>query len=134
MSSIFTKIVNGEIPCHKAAETEKHLAFLDINPLAKGHLLAIPKKELDYIFDLEDEEYKDLMLFSKRVAVALKQVVPCARIGVTVIGLEVPHAHVHLVPINGVYDLDFSKPKLRFTNEEFAALAKEINQVFLEND
>ena len=134
MSSIFTKIIKGRIPSYKVAETEKHLAFLDINPLAKGHLLAIPKKELDYLFDLEDEEYMDLMLFSKRVAVALKQVVPCARIGVTVIGLEVPHAHVHLVPINGVYDLDFSKPKLRFTNEEFAALAEEINQVFLENN
>jgi len=134
MSSVFTKIVNGEIPCHKTAETENHLAFLDINPLAKGHLLAIPKKEVDYLFDLEDEEYKELMLFAKKVAVALKRVVPCARIGVAVVGLEVPHAHVHLVPINGIYDIDFSKPKLQFSNEEFAALAKEINLAFLENN
>jgi len=134
MSSIFTKIVNGEIPCYKAAETENHLAFLDINPIAKGHLLAIPKQEVDYLFDLEDEEYKDLMLFSKKVAIALKQVIPCTRVGVAVIGLEVPHAHVHLIPIKGIYDIDFSKPKLKFSDEEFSDLSKKINQLFIANN
>lgn len=126
MASIFTKIVNGEIPCHKVAEDERYLAFLDIFPLAKGHTLVIPKKETDYIFDLEAEEYSGLFIFARRVAHALKKVVPCERIGVAVIGLEVRHAHIHLVPINGIYDIDFSKPKLKLSPEEFADIANKV--------
>lgn len=126
MSSIFTKIINGEIPSHKVAETEDYLAFLDIFPLAKGHTLVIPKQEVDYIFDLEDEVLSGLMTFSKKVAKALEQTIDCERIGVAVIGLEVPHAHIHLVPINQVSDIDFSRPKLKFTNEELAEIASQI--------
>lgn len=110
MASIFTKIINGEIPCYKVAESETCFAFLDINPLSKGHTLVVPKKEVNYIFDLDDELYTDLMLFAKEVGKAIEKVVPCERIGVTVIGLEVPHAHVHLIPINGISDMNFSKP------------------------
>jgi histidine triad (HIT) family protein len=126
MAGIFTRIVKGEIPCFRVAEDEHYLAFLDINPLAKGHTLVIPKKETDYIFDLPEEEYQGLFLFARKVARALEQVVTCERIGVAVIGLEVRHAHIHLVPINGIYDIDFSKPKLKFSAEEFSALAHEI--------
>lgn len=126
MVSIFTKIINGEIPCYKVAENEHCFAFLDINPLAKGHLLVVPKIEVDYIFDLEDEAYSKLMLFSKRVSSALRKTVECERIGMTVIGLEVPHAHVHLIPINSIIDMDFGKPKLSYTQQEFAELAAEI--------
>lgn len=126
MSSIFTKIVNGEIPSYKVAEDENYYAFLDINPLAKGHTLVIPKKETDYLFDIEDEEFKGLWAFAKKVALAMEKVIPCKRIGVAVLGLEVPHAHIHLVPINGIYDIDFSKPKMKFTPEEFQAIANEI--------
>ena len=126
MSSIFTKIINGEIPSYKVAESEYCYAFLDINPLAKGHTLVVPKKEVDYIFDVEDELYTELMLFAKRVGKALEKVVPCERIGVTVIGLEVPHAHVHLIPINGINDMNFAKPKVNMTSEEFSSLAAEI--------
>ncbi len=126
MSSIFTKIVNGEIPSYKVAEDENYYAFLDINPLAKGHTLVIPKKETDYLFDIEDEEFKGLWAFAKKVALAMEKVIPCKRIGVAVLGLEVPHAHIHLVPINGIYDIDFSKPKMKFTPEEFQAIADEI--------
>ena len=108
MASIFTKIVKGEIPCHKVAEDENYLAFLDINPLAKGHTLVIPKQEVDYIFDLDDELLCGLHLFSKRVAKAVETVIPCKRIGVAVIGLDVPHTHIHLVPINKVGDLNFA--------------------------
>lgn len=111
MSTIFTKIINGEIPCNKVAENDRFLAFLDIMPLHEGHVLVIPKAEVDYIFDLEDDLLKDLMLFSKQVAHKIKKVIPCKKIGVTVIGLEVPHAHIHLIPINSVSDMDFSKPK-----------------------
>jgi len=111
MSSIFSKIINGEIPCNKVAENDRFLAFLDIMPLHEGHVLVIPKVEVDYIFDLEDDLLKDLMLFSKQVAHKIKKVIPCKKIGVTVIGLEVPHAHIHLIPINSVGDMDFSKPK-----------------------
>jgi len=119
MSTIFTKIVKREIPSYKIAEDEKFYAFLDINPLAKGHTLVIPKEETDYIFDLDDETIKELFAFAKKVALAIEEVVECKRIGIAVLGLEVPHAHVHLVPINGIYDIDFSKPKLSFSSEEF---------------
>lgn len=128
MASIFTKIVKGEIPCYKVAEADDYLAFLDINPLAKGHTLVIPKKETDYIFDLEPAEYQGLFLFARKVAHAIEKVVPCKRIGVAVLGLEVPHAHIHLVPINGIYDIDFSKPKLKFSQEEFAVIAASISE------
>jgi histidine triad (HIT) family protein len=130
MSSIFTKIINGEIPCYKVAESETCFAFLDINPLAKGHTLVVPKKEVDYIFDVENELYSELMLFAKRVGKAIDKVVPCERIGVTVIGLEVPHAHVHLIPINGIGDMNFAKPKLALTKGELAELATRIASEF----
>lgn len=126
MPSIFTRIVNGEIPCHKIAETEDFLAFLDIQPVAKGHTLVIPKKEIDYIFDLEDQYLADLMRFAKKVAKAIEAHVPCERIGVAVVGLEVPHAHVHLIPINSIADMSFEKKRLSFTQEEFANIAAEI--------
>lgn len=130
MASIFTKIVNGEIPSYKVAESEYCYAFLDINPLTKGHTLVIPKKEVDYIFDVEDELYVELMKFAKRVGLAIEKVVPCERIGLTVIGLEVPHAHVHLIPINAINDMNFAKPKVNLTQDEFAALAKSISEAF----
>jgi len=127
MATIFTKIVKGEIPCHKVAEDDRFLAFLDISPLAKGHTLVIPKKEVDYIFDLEDELLADLMVFSKRVAKAIKATITCERIGIAVIGLEVPHAHVHLSPINSVHDLNFAKAKPEISHEELAVIAKDIS-------
>jgi len=123
MASIFTRIVNGEIPCYKIAEDDNFLAFLDINPITAGHTLVIPKRETDYIFDIEDQEYKDLFLFAKKVAKALKKSISCERIGMTVIGLEVPHAHIHLVPISGVHDIDFKKPKMKLTPEQFTEIA-----------
>ena len=126
MPSIFSKIVAGDIPCYQVAENENFLAFLDIFPLAKGHTLVIPKKETDYIFDMESEEYKELWSFAQKVSKAQKQIIPCERIGVAVIGLEVPHAHIHLVPINGVSDIDFSRPKLQFTKEEMEQVASDI--------
>lgn len=119
MPSIFSRIVKGEIPAYKVAEDDHYLAFLDINPLAKGHTLVIPKNETDYIFDIDDQELAGMMVFAKKVAKAIQQVVPCKRIGVTVIGLEVPHAHIHLIPINSIYDMDFSRPKLKMSPEEF---------------
>ena len=122
MSSIFSKIVSGEIPCYKIAETEEFLAFLDISPLAKGHTLVIPKKETDYIFNLDDKELAGLTLFAKRVAKAIEKAVPCKRIGIAVLGLEVPHAHIHLIPINHVSDIDFSRPKLSFPKEEMESV------------
>lgn len=125
MASIFSRIVAGELPCHKVAETADYLAFLDIRPQVKGHTLCIPKREEDYIFDLTDDELAGLMVFAKRVAVALREVVPCKRIGVAVVGLEVPHAHVHLMPINAISDLGFRQP-LEMTPEELAALAAQI--------
>jgi len=118
MATIFTKIVSGEIPCYKVAEDENYLAFLDISPLAIGHVLVIPKVEIDYIFDLEDELYTGLMLFAKKVSKAVRKAIPCKRVGVAVIGLEVPHAHVHLVPLNTVQDINFSREKLTPTKEE----------------
>lgn len=125
MSSIFTKIVNGELPAYKVAEDEQFLAFLDVNPNAKGHTLCIPKKEVDKIFDLEEELYVDLMRFSRRVALALRKTVSCKRIGMAVVGLEVPHVHVHLIPLNRMSDMDFSN-KVKMSEEEFESLAKEI--------
>ncbi|MBK6344465.1 MAG: HIT family protein [Bacteroidales bacterium] len=126
MASIFSRIVNGEIPAYKVAEDDRFLAFLDINPLAEGHTLVIPKNEVDYIFDIEDALYADYMVFAKRVARAIKSVIPCTRIGVAVIGLEVAHAHIHLIPINSVYDIDFSKPKLKLSPERLKAIAGSI--------
>ena len=130
MASIFTKIVNGEIPSYKVAENDKFFAFLDINPLAKGHTLVIPKKEVDYIFDIEVQDYKELFLFANKVAKAIESVIECKRIGLTVIGLEVPHAHIHLIPINSIYDMDFKREKLKFTSEEFLDAAKRIEAAF----
>lgn len=130
MASIFTKIVKGEIPSYKIAETENYFAFLDINPLAKGHTLVIPKKETDYILDIEDEEYKGLFAFAKKVGIAIEKVIPCKRMGITVIGLEVAHAHIHLIPINSIYDMDFKQPKLKFSNEEFMEITKSIKSEY----
>jgi histidine triad (HIT) family protein len=126
MASIFTRIINGEIPCYKIAEDENFFAFLDINPLAEGHTLVIPKKEVDYIFDLDEDTYLGLHAFAKKVAKAIESVCECERIGVAVIGLEVPHAHIHLVPINHIGDIDFSKPKLVLKKEEFEKIAQNI--------
>jgi histidine triad (HIT) family protein len=125
MSSIFTKIVNGEIPCYKIAEDENFLAFLDVNPNAKGHTLCIPKQEINKIFDLEDDLYLGLMTFSKKIAIALEKSVPCKRIGMSVIGLEVPHAHVHLIPLNDMDEMRFEN-KVTLTNNEFTILAQKI--------
>ena len=130
MSSIFSKIVSGEIPCYKVAENDEFLAFLDISPLAKGHSLVIPKRETDYIFDIKSDEYSRLWLFAKKVAIAQRKVISCERIGVAVIGLEVPHAHIHLVPISGVNDIDFSKTKLALSDEEMKQIAISISKVF----
>lgn len=127
MASVFTRIINGEIPCYKVAEDEKHLAFLDINPLQKGHTLVIPKLEIDYIFDLDDDVLSGLTLFAKKVARAIDKTIPCERVGMTIIGLEVPHAHIHLVPINGVFDIDFKKPRVDLTKLEFESIAKSIS-------
>lgn len=127
MASIFTRIINGEIPSYKVAEDENYYAFLDIYPLAEGHTLVIPKKETDYIFDIEDEEYQGLFLFAKQVAAAMRKVIPCERIGIAVIGIEVQHAHIHLVPLKTSYDIDFRKPKLKLSPEEFAAIAAKIS-------
>ncbi len=127
MSTIFSKIVRGEIPSHKVAENEQYLAFLDIRPLAKGHTLVIPKKEVDNVFDLDEQTYAGLWLFAQKVALAIGKTMPCERVGVAVIGLEVPHAHIHLVPINGIYDIDFSKPKLELSPDEFQSIAQRIS-------
>ena len=125
MSSIFTKIVNGEIPAYKIAEEDKYLAFLDVNPNAKGHTLCIPKQEIDKIFDMDDELYLGLMKFSKKIAIALEKTVPCKRVGMAVVGLEVPHAHVHLIPLNHMDEMRFHD-KVSLSKEEFEALAKSI--------
>ncbi len=130
MASIFTKIVNGEIPSYSIAETDAYYAFLDINPLAKGHTLVIPKKETDYILDIEDDELGGLFTFAKKVGQAIEQIIECKRIGITVIGLEVPHAHVHLIPINSLFDMDFKQPKLSFTHDEFQEIASQIRAAF----
>ncbi|MFC5285171.1 HIT family protein [Pedobacter alpinus] len=130
MSSIFSKIISGEIPAHKVAETEDFLAFLDISPLREGHVLVIPKQEVDYIFDIEDETYAGLMIFAKVVAKAIKKAIPCKRVGVAVIGLEVPHAHIHLIPIDNITDIDFSQPKLKLTEQELSEVALRILAAF----
>jgi len=127
MSSIFTKIIDGEIPCYKIAETDNFLAFLDVNPNAKGHTLCVPKQEIDKIFEIEDELYLGLMKFSKKIAIALEKTVPCKRIGMAVVGLEVPHAHVHLIPLNDMSEMTF-KHKVSLTKDEFEALAKSIQK------
>ena len=126
MATIFSKIVNGEIPSYRIAEDEDYYAFLDIFPLAKGHTLVIPKKEVDYLFDLSDEDYLGLQLFAKKVALALQKSIPCLRVGVAVLGLEVPHAHIHLVPMQSEKDLNFSNPKKTFSPEEFEEIRKAI--------
>ena len=126
MASIFSRIVQGEIPCHKVAETAHYLAFLDVRPQVKGHTLCIPKQEIDYIFDLDDEQLAGLMVFAKKVAGAIRQVVPCKRVGVAVIGLEVPHAHVHLIPLNAMSDISFGKEPLVMPAEEMRDLAAQI--------
>jgi histidine triad (HIT) family protein len=126
MSSIFTKIINGEIPCYKIAEDENYLAFLDVNPNAKGHTLCVPKQEINKIFDMDETLYLGLMQFSRKVAIALEKTVPCKRVGVAVIGLEVPHTHVHLIPLNQMEDMRFQN-KVTLTKEEFEALAKAIS-------
>lgn len=128
MPTIFTKIINGDFPSYKIAEDDRFYAFLDIHPVAKGHTLVIPKEEIDYVFDLPDDLLGDLVIFAKKVALAIEKEVDCARIGMTVVGLEVPHAHVHLIPIDSIYDMDFSKPKMKFTEEEFEELAARIRK------
>ena len=128
MASIFSKIVSGEIPAYKIAETEDYLAFLDVFPIKRGHVLVIPKKEVDYIFEMDDEALAGLHLFAKIVAGAMKKSITCKRIGMAVIGLEVPHVHVHLVPLDSVSDIDFSQPKLQFTPEEFESVAASIRK------
>lgn len=131
MASIFSKIVAGDIPCYKIAENDQFFAFLDINPLAKGHTLVIPKQETDYLFDLDDEQYKDLFLFAKKIAAAIKKTIPCRKVGIAVVGLEVAHAHIHLIPLNDVYDIDFKKEKLKLEPEEFEKIALGITRVLV---
>jgi len=126
--TIFSRIAAGEIPAYKVAESNDFLAFLDINPLVEGHVLVIPKKEVDYLFDLDDETYTGLMIFAKIVAAGIKKAIPCLRIGVAVIGLEVPHAHIHLIPLNDMDDINFSLPKLRLSPEQLEATAHKIRE------
>ncbi len=130
MPSIFSRIINGEIPAWKVAESERFLAFLDVNPLAKGHTLIVPKIETDYFFDLSDEEITSIMLFSKKVASAMRSTLPCLRIGMSVIGLEVPHAHIHLVPLNSMGDINFSNSRLNLSIEEMEAIAASIRSAY----
>ena len=130
MAGIFSKIIKGDIPSYKVAEDDQFYAFLDIRPLAKGHTLVIPKQEIDYIFDLEDALLADMIKFSKKLGLAIEKVVPCKRMGMTVLGLEVPHAHIHLVPINSVYDIDFKKPPVEMSTDEFIELAGKIAKAF----
>ena len=128
MATIFSKIISGEIPCYKVAENDDFLAFLDIQPLRKGHVLVIPKLELDYIFDMEDDQLGKMMAFSKTVAHKIKAVFPCRKVGVTVIGLEVPHAHIHLIPINGIQDMNFSQEKMVLSIAELDEISKALQQ------
>ena len=130
MASLFSRIVAGEIPCYKVQENEKFLAFLDLNPLRKGHTLVIPKTEVDYIFDIDDSTLAEMIVFAKVVSKKIRTVFPCRKIGMTVIGLEVPHAHIHLVPLQRMDDLNFSNPRLSFTEEEYQNLAAEISAAF----
>lgn len=129
MSSIFSRIISGEIPCYKIAEDDLFLSFLDINPLVEGHALVIPKKEIDYIFDIDDALLKDMIVFSKKVANRIQKAIPCKRIGLSVIGLEVPHAHIHLVPMQSMKDMDFSKVKLALSSSQLEGIQKKINAV-----
>ena len=124
MASIFSRIIQGEIPCYKVAEDDQHLAFLDINPVAEGHVLVVPKVETDYIFDITEPAYQELWSFARKVAIGLKKAVPCVKVGVTVIGLEVPHAHIHLVPMQSMNDMNFSRPKLNPSREELERMQK----------
>jgi histidine triad (HIT) family protein len=128
--TIFSKIIAGEIPCYKIAEEDRFFAFLDINPLAKGHTLVVPKQETDYIFDLDEDTLSGMIVFAKRVAKAIEETIPCKRVGLTVIGLEVPHAHIHLVPINKESDIYFGSPKLKLESEEFQIIAQNISKNF----
>ena len=128
MASIFSKIIAGDIPCHKVAESESCFAFMDIAPLAKGHVLVVPKVEVDRYFDLDDKVLSELSVFSKRIARAIEEAIPCKRVGVAVIGLEVPHAHVHLIPLNSVEDINFERPKLEMSHEELAEVASAIRE------
>lgn len=130
MASIFSKIAAGEIPSYKIAETDKYFAFLDINPMVKGHVLVIPRQETDYIFDLDDDILADMMVFAKKVALALKKAVPCQRVGVMVLGMEVPHVHIHLIPINKESDMLLSNPKLKLEQQEFEQIATDIRSQF----
>ena len=129
MSSVFSKIVSGDIPAYKVAEDENHLAFLDIFPLSYGHVLVIPKKETDYIFDIDSNEYLELFRFTKQVAHAMNKVIVCKRIGIAVIGLEVPHTHIHLVPLDNISDINFERPKLKFSKEKMQEIAQKIRSV-----
>jgi histidine triad (HIT) family protein len=131
MATIFTKIIKGEIPCYKIAEDENYFAFLDINPLKEGHTLVVPKNETDYIFDLDDKQLSGLIVFSKKVAVAIKSAIPCTRIGVAILGLEVPHAHIHLVPMDSMEDVNFRNPKLKLSPDEFKAIAAKISKLII---
>ena len=128
MASIFTRIINGEIPCYKVAEDENYFAFLDINPLAKGHTLVVPKQEVDYIFDLDDQTLAGMMVFAKKVAKKIGAKIECKRVAVVVLGLEVPHAHIHLVPINSENDVDFHREKLKLTSDEFEKIASDLRE------
>ncbi len=128
MPTIFSRIISGEIPCYKIAEDEDFFAFLDINPLTKGHTLVVPKKETDYIFDIGDDLLAGMMVFSKHVALAIEKAVPCKRVGIAVLGLEVPHAHIHLIPIHNLGDINFGKPKLKLTPGEFTEIAEKIRK------
>ncbi len=127
MATVFTKIINGEIPCYRIAEDERYFAFLDINPLRPGHTLVVPKQETDYMFDLDNEQLSGLIIFSKKVAAAIMSAIPCRRIGIAVLGLEVPHAHIHLVPMNSMDDVNFRNPKLKLSPEEFKEIAEKIS-------
>ena len=124
MASIFTRIINGEIPCYKVAEDDRYFAFLDINPLTKGHTLVVPKQETDYIFDLDDKMLGDMMIFAKKIACKIKEKIDCKRVAVVVLGMEVPHAHIHLIPINSEQEVDFHREKLKLTPEEFQKVAE----------
>lgn len=130
MASIFTRIIGGEIPCYKIAETDDCFAFLDIAPMAKGHTLVVPKKEIDYIYDLDDDTLAKLHLFAKKVALALEKAIPCLRIGIAVVGIEVPHAHIHLIPLNSMRDMDFGKPKLSLSPEQMRQIADSVSAAF----
>jgi len=126
MSTLFTRIINGEIPCYKIAEDDNYFAFLDINPLSKGHTLVVPKEEIDYLFDLSEESISGIAVFARKIARAIEKSVPCKRIGVAVLGLEIPHAHIHLIPINDLGDINFTRPKLKLTPQEFNDIAAKI--------